>query len=376
MVRKLLSIVSLVAVVAVGSGVVQPSPASAEGSDAWVQGPLSIAGTYQPLVGDFNGDASDDILWYNPDSLSQPLWIGRAGRRDPAAFQRELPSVKGDYRPFVGDFAGDEVDDIFWYAPGAKADVIWVGARGARASFGIQGAKQEGTGTPYVLHDRTGGKDDILWYTPGRGADELWIQRDTKAGPDERIPVRIDGSYQVLVGDWNGDGQEEPFWYAPGRTPDYRWISQPDGRFASWPNPVNGTYSPVVLSPRLTTDDPFDDIFWSGPGSRGSSQWLNIDGHFTPRPINSFAYGTLGRGVRIPAPATGTTDAIFPRSTAGDVSYWAWSGATRFTALGGPLLNVTSQQPLVGDFDDDGSTDIVWYGAGSVPDAIWYGNAA
>lgn len=372
--KKLLAAATLSMLV--GAGLL---PASVEARPAedpaglWVQRSLSIEGDYLPLVGDFNGDASDDILWYPPTGGSAPLWIGREGRRDAAAFKFVLPTINKQYQPFVGDFTGDDLDDIFWFAPGAASDFIWVGARGAEASFGIQGVKATSTGTPIVLHDRNpGGKDDILWYTPGPGADELWVEADSKGNPDERIPLRIDGRYRPIVGDWNGDGREEPFWYASGPAADYRWISQPDGSYASWPTPVNGVFTPVVLSPGLAAGtDRFDDILWFGAGSTGSRLWRNIDGHFAKLPANN-PYGGAGSGVRIPAPAVQLTDAVLYGPSVDNLGY---ASAAGFFKLADHLLPVGSQQPLVGDFDHDGFSDIVWYGRRSVPDAIWYGNA-
>lgn len=38
-----------------------------------------MGGTYRPVVGDFDGDGADDILWYAPDGADSPIWWGRAG---------------------------------------------------------------------------------------------------------------------------------------------------------------------------------------------------------------------------------------------------------------------------------------------------------
>jgi hypothetical protein len=40
--------------------------------------------------------------------------------------------------------------------------------------------------------------------------------------------------------------------------------------------------------------------------------------------------------------------------------------------LAGPTHDKTTQRPLVGDYDDDGYVDVVWYGRGSLADELWY----
>ncbi len=61
-------------------------------------------------------------------------WCGNANVDTSAAFTSTSPSVYGTYEPFTGDFDGDGIDDIFWYAPGTAADTIWWNTT-TRASF-------------------------------------------------------------------------------------------------------------------------------------------------------------------------------------------------------------------------------------------------
>src|SRR5688572_18070300 len=121
LVRSLrLPLVALLAAIAVDAG-------SAESADDahWEYRTASIEGLYQPLVGDFAGDQGDDIFWYAPGEGVDVLWIAHAGARGSDSFTRVRFSVDGDYRPVVGDFVGDDYDDILWYRPGTTPDPIW-----------------------------------------------------------------------------------------------------------------------------------------------------------------------------------------------------------------------------------------------------------
>ena len=39
---------------------------------------MSVTRTYQPLIGDFNGDGRSDIFWYGRGAAVDRLWRGRA----------------------------------------------------------------------------------------------------------------------------------------------------------------------------------------------------------------------------------------------------------------------------------------------------------
>ena len=114
---------------------------SAESADDahWEYRTASVEGVYQPLVGDFAGDQGDDILWYAPGEGVDVLWIANAGARGSDSFTRVRFSVDGDYRPVVGDFVGDDYDDILWYRPGTTPDPIWASTRPTRSSSGSTG---------------------------------------------------------------------------------------------------------------------------------------------------------------------------------------------------------------------------------------------
>jgi hypothetical protein len=52
------------------------------------------------------------------------MWFGGEDR---GSFTSVARSVNGTYEPFVGDFDGDGRSDVFWYGPGSSYDVMWFG---------------------------------------------------------------------------------------------------------------------------------------------------------------------------------------------------------------------------------------------------------
>lgn len=100
-----------------GSGVIVDWLANSNGSfsanyaNSAVQVPLdwSIAGT-----GDFNGDGISDILWRNSAGLTVD-WLGQANGGFSSNWANTAVSVPTDWKvAAIGDFNGDAIDDILW----------------------------------------------------------------------------------------------------------------------------------------------------------------------------------------------------------------------------------------------------------------------
>ena len=95
------------------------------------------------MAGDFNGDGIDDVVWYAPGGAQDYLWQGTVYGR----FVGRQLTVNGDYTPVAGDFDGNGTDDILWYKPGGdRDDRLWRGKR--NGSFVGSTVDVRGTFTP------------------------------------------------------------------------------------------------------------------------------------------------------------------------------------------------------------------------------------
>jgi hypothetical protein len=158
----------LVAVIA-GAGVVPPGTPTAAAGQAVPAAPVPT--TTVPVLGDFDGDGSADLLWYGPGSLDDHLWLGRASRN----FAGVPLTVRGHYLPLAGDFDGGERADILWYGPGSGDDVVWFGHGDGR--FSARQVTAPDGAEPFTGDFDGNGRHDVFWYPAGGGRRPALVRR-------------------------------------------------------------------------------------------------------------------------------------------------------------------------------------------------------
>lgn len=337
------------------------APAGAASDGYWDYRPLSISGTYQPLVGSFGGDAADDVFWYAPGSAADSLWLGKAGARGSSAFTRKAMSVTGTFKPVVGDFGGNDLDDIFWYGTGDAKDYLWINK--GDGTFTSKPFKMGGTFTLHRMRDyRPDHKDDLLIHCLNcQASSYMWHFADDGSASYSSFTMGGIGGKRPAIGDWNGDGIEDLFLHGPGNlNPDLRWLMNDDGTWVQKVYSISGTYEPVVIY--QVPNDAL--LFWGGERA-SEAYWWSDGTNFINKPVRSV--NGSGRVSPFPTGAAVVSgpfvyDALFiGDDTKGDFYDLASAGHEK-----------ANEVPVIGDFNDDGWYDILWYKAGAGADEVWY----
>ena len=236
-----------------------PAPASAQ-----------VPADHTILAGNFAGGPRDEMFFYAPGPEAEGLFVITMVGDGPAIQLKGEFAVNGTYTPLVGDYDGDGFDEILWYAPGSTADFMWNFS--SYTTVHSTSYPVNGVYTPTV-GDYTGdGVDDILWYAAGSRADYLWDYNQGGSFTSHRMT--INGVYRPVSGSFGNDRTDDIFWYAPGPAADYvQDFPAGGGNPASIKHVVNGgTYLP--FSADIFRDGPGnEDIFWYAPGASADGLW-------------------------------------------------------------------------------------------------------
>ena len=225
------------------------------------------------VTGNFAGDASDEVLYYTPDytpgtQAEVLLSFSNEGTGgSPLTWQVfRQPSVSGFYQPLVGDFDGDGHDDILWYGYGSDPDFLW-----EYTSFTAVTSTRIQVSGNYngVVGDFTDdGADDIFWY--GYGSDPDYVWEHDVGGVRNSQSQKVNGFFNPVVGSFADDSSEDIFWYGYGSDPDYLWDfavrTSPGVAHVSRSMPVNGLYYSVLSLDEWNDGAGGDDIVWGYEG--------------------------------------------------------------------------------------------------------------
>ncbi len=173
-------------------------------------------------LGDWNGDGSTDLLWYN-STTGENRWFVNNGSMAFAQTSNPIATsdINGGGALQIGDWNSDGIYDLVWYnSAGSNRWYVGNGALGfTRYLDPIPVTSINGTGGAFQVGDWNGdGRVDLLWYQKETGVNRWFINNGAmgftlRANPIQAADINS-ASGQMLFGDWNADGITDVLFYS------------------------------------------------------------------------------------------------------------------------------------------------------------------
>jgi hypothetical protein len=255
------------------------------------------------------------------------------------------------------------------------------GAGGAPIAFG--------TGTALIL-DPPGGADfngdnrsDLVWRHATSGQNVFWYMNGAQMTGGTLTTPLADTRWQIIgTNDFNADGRADLLWRHVTSGENVVWYM--NGSVLE-----SGTFlTPAILADpgwRMAGTGDFDvdgrpDILWRHSTAGQNVVWymngsvLQSGTFLNPPALQDVGWQMGGTG---DLDLDGRTDILWRHATSGQIVAWLMHGDSlkRGVPLDPPALTDLSWRMVAtGDYDQDGSVDIVWRHSLSGQNAIWFMN--
>lgn len=350
----------------------------------------SITTPARTVVGDFDGDQIDDIAFCHTGGSLNETVVALAEGDGTFSYRTAVanPQANADgwstFEPFVGDFDGDGLDDIAWNST-ESTNVTYVGLSDGNGGFTFGERQQHpssGWGSYQVFVGDVGGDgiDDLIFNTLV-GPNRTYVFRGQGTGAFEFLSPQDRGSswggYEVLVGDINADNRTDIVFNIKSSTRNgvHYGFGNAEGRFTDRPyfeRSNNGwqTYSVLIgnvgggpgedlVFPNLTaTSLPIHMTYGSGSGWSNGPLIYADDAVENSSPLEARLADVDGDGREdfVYVERDGTLLSLV-------VGLATESSSFLFTTVPMEHPAVVSweqYQMLTGDFDGDGRDDLLW----------------
>jgi hypothetical protein len=268
----------------------------------WVEsaGPGSHPSGYNvALTGDWTGNGTDGILWFNPTTgdtdewqLSNTQWSASVDLgthpANPDGNSYQIAGTDG-----ASDFTGNGIDDVLWTSTnsdGTIATDTWQLASSGKWSASVSpgthpaGYSVAGTG------DWTGSSTDgILWFNSSTGDTDEWQLSGGNWAASIDLGTHptnsTDGaSYQIAgTGDFFGNGRDGVLWTSvnsDGTIATDIWELTSSGQWMASVSPGNHPAGYSVAGVGDFTGTGTSDILWYNASTGDTDEWLINNGAY------------------------------------------------------------------------------------------------
>jgi hypothetical protein len=248
--------------------------------------PGSIPAGYNVAgVGDFTGDGTSDILWYNSSTGDAQEWLinngGWAGTVD-------LGTHPGNYQiAGVGDFTSDGIDGVLWTGTNSDGTIgtdIWeLNSSGQWQASASPGSHPAGYKVAAVGDFTGNGTSDILWYNSTTGDVDEWQLANAQWSASVDLGSHPGSGWTIAgVGDFFGNGNDDVLWTnsSGGSVQTDIWQLGPTGQWEASVSPGSHPAGYQVAGIGDVTGSSVSDIIWYNPSTGDVDEWQIANGQW------------------------------------------------------------------------------------------------
>jgi hypothetical protein len=225
------------------------------------------------------------------------------------------------------------------------------------------------------------GKSDIVWRSSTTGQSSVWLMNGASVNNGSGVTNLQfgDNSFTVAgTGDFNGDGNADIIWRNKTSGDTFVWAMNGinavagSGQIATVPPPWQ------IVGVGDFNGDSKSDLLWRNSTTGQNSIWLmngvsvlSGSGEILANPDPAWKVGGIGDFNN-----DGRSDILWRNDAAGADSIWLMNGLSIQNGSGSTNLQIGSawRASGVGDFNGDGYADILWRNTSTGDNIIWLQN--
>ncbi len=357
-----------------GGGAVQCWGTNALGQLGDGTGVDGLAPVFVPGFGaatDFSDDGKADIITRNRVTGQIGFWLMNG-----TSIARE-DRIAGPQDPnwqivVAADFNGDGKSDLLWRNRATGENIVWFM-----------------NGTTYVNYTRMrdvpdpnwqmvaaadfdlDGKPDLLWRNQATGENVIWLMNGTEYRGYVRLQTVADKTWTIIAADdFDGNNQPEIMWFNASTRQIILWHMN-GAAFASYETVTYIEAGWQAMGSGDTNGDDCADILWHNPATGQNAIWrMNGAQHLGtvfPPSLNDPEWEVMRIiGIVRPGPGDfnldGSADIVWHNLSTGMNRIWYMSAATLAWdfALAYGSLDLAWRLSGIGDLNGDQKQDLVW----------------